>query len=287
MKINKLFEKKKPLISFEIFPPNDKYSLEEIYSVIDKLVEFKPEFISVTYGAGGGTRARTCEIASRIKNVNKVECMAHLTCLGSTENEIKEILDELKKNNIENILALRGDQPKNGNHFEEKDFKYANDLISFVKKNGDFSIGATYYPEGHQESNLLLDLFYLKQKVNSGADFLISQIFFDNEMFYKFRDYANQLKIDVPLIAGIMPVTDAKQIKKITALCGASIPVKFQKILDKYENNPEALKEAGIAYAVEQIIDLVASDIDGIHLYTMNKIEIVDEIMSRINKIIK
>lgn len=282
MKISELFKRKKIIVSFEVFPPNNIYSLEDVYSSIDELAKLQPDFMSVTYGAGGATRGRTVEIASRIKNNNKIEALAHLTCLGAKANEIDDILEQLRKNNIENILALRGDKPKDGLPVEEGDFKYAQDLISYVKGRKDFSIGGAYYPEGHQETNDLLDLFNLKTKVDSGTDFLISQIFFDNESFYRFRNKLNKLQINVPLVAGIMPVTNAKQIRKITSMCGCSIPEKFQKILNKYEDNPQALKEAGTAYATEQIIDLITSDIDGIHLYTMNKVDTTKKIMANI-----
>lgn len=282
MKISELFKRKKTIVSFEVFPPNSIYSLEDVYSSIDELAKLQPDFISVTYGAGGATRGNTVEIASKIKNNNKIEALAHLTCLGAKKNEIDDILKQLRANNIENILALRGDKPKDCTPIGEGDFKYAQDLISYVKEKREFSIGGAYYPEGHLETNDLLDLFNLKRKVDSGTDFLISQIFFDNEFFYRFRDKLNKLQINIPLVAGIMPVTNAKQIRKITSMCGCSIPEKFQKILDKYENNTQALKEAGTAYATEQIIDLITSDIDGIHLYTMNKVDTAKKIMANI-----
>ena len=282
MKISELFKRKKTIVSFEVFPPNSIYSLEDVYSSIDELAKLQPDFISVTYGAGGATRGNTVEIASKIKNNNKIEALAHLTCLGAKKNEIDDILKQLRANNIENILALRGDKPKDSTPIGEGDFKYAQDLISYVKEKREFSIGGAYYPEGHLETNDLLDLFNLKRKVDSGTDFLISQIFFDNESFYRFRDKLNKLHINIPLVAGIMPVTNAKQIRKITSMCGCNIPEKFQKILNKYENNTQALKEAGTAYATEQIIDLITSDIDGIHLYTMNKVDTAKKIMANI-----
>lgn len=282
MKISELFKRKKTIVSFEVFPPNSIYSLEDVYSSIDELAKLQPDFISVTYGAGGATRGNTVEIASKIKNNNKIEALAHLTCLGAKKNEIDDILKQLRANNIENILALRGDKPKDCTPIGEGDFKYAQDLISYVKEKREFSIGGAYYPEGHLETNDLLDLFNLKRKVDSGTDFLISQIFFDNESFYRFRDKLNKLQINIPLVVGIMPVTNAKQIRKITSMCGCSIPEKFQKILNKYENNTQALKEAGTAYATEQIIDLITSDIDGIHLYTMNKVDTAKKIMANI-----
>lgn len=285
MKITDLFAKKKPTVSFEVFPPNEIYSLDEVFSVIDELALLKPDFISVTYGAGGASRGRTVEIASKIKNKNKIEALAHLTCIGAEKSEIQNILNELKKHNIENILALRGDLPKDNTAAKKGDFSHASDLVKYLKENENFSVGGAFYPEGHQDTNDLLDLFNLKLKVDSGTDFLISQIFFDNEQFYQFRDKLKKLNINIPVIAGIMPVTNAKQIRKITSLCGCAIPEKLKKILDRYEDNPKALKEAGIAYATEQIIDLMTSDIDGIHIYTMNKTETAKKIMNSIQNI--
>lgn len=284
MKIKHLYNTKKPVISFEIFPPNEKYPIEAVYETIDELVKLKPDFISVTYGAGGTTRGRTVEIASRIKNFHKIEALAHLTCIAAKEEEIDTILQDLKEKNIENILALRGDLPQDSLE-NEGDFQYAGKLIKKIKQEGDFSIGAAFYPEGHQETNDLLDLFYLREKVKKGADFLISQIFFDNQYFYDFQEKCDKLGIRIPLIPGIIPVTNAKQIQKITELCGSTIPVKFQKILDRYEKSPEALREAGIAYAVEQIVDLLSSGVAGVHIYTMNKVDVVQEIMRRIENI--
>ncbi|WP_074015806.1 methylenetetrahydrofolate reductase [NAD(P)H] [Fusobacterium massiliense] len=280
MKIGDIFKNKVLTTSFEVFPPNDKVGLDQVYNCLDILTLENPDFISVTYGAGGNTKGRTVEIAERIKSQNNVESLAHFTCIGSKKEEIDRVLNELEKNNIENILALRGDYPIDRD-LEPGDFNYAKDLIKYIReKKGDkFSIGAAYYVEGHRETNDLLDLFHLKEKVDTGVDFLISQIFLDNEFFYSFRDKLEKLQIDKPLVAGIMPVTNAKQIKKITSLCSCTIPKKFLKILEKYEDNPAALKEAGLAYAIEQIIDLVASDINGIHIYTMNKPETAKKII--------
>ena len=280
MKIGDIFKNKVLTTSFEVFPPNDKVGLDQVYNCLDTLTLENPDFISVTYGAGGNTKGRTVEIAERIKSQNNVEALAHFTCIGSKKEEIDRVLNELEKNNIENILALRGDYPIDRD-LEPGDFNYAKDLIKYIReKKGDkFSIGAAYYVEGHRETNDLLDLFHLKEKVDAGVDFLISQIFLDNEFFYSFRDKLEKLQINVPLVAGIMPVTNAKQIKKITSLCSCTIPKKFLKILEKYEDNPSALREAGLAYAIEQVVDLVASDINGIHLYTMNRPETAKKII--------
>jgi len=286
MKIKELFKQKQPTISFEVFPPNKIYTLEKVYEVIDELSLLKPDFMSVTYGAGGSTRRNTVDIASKIKNINNIEALAHLTCIGATKKEIDEILKDLNKNNIENIMALRGDIPQ---ECENKigEFSHANDLIKYIKEYGDFSIGGAFYPEGHQETNDLLDLFNLKTKVESGTDFLISQIFFENEKFYEFKEKLGKLNIKTPLIAGIMPITNGKQIRRITSMCGCSIPEKLKKILDRYEDNPIAMREAGIAYAMEQIIELISDDVAGIHIYTMNRVEASKKIMENIGNILR
>ena len=286
MKIKELFKQKQPTISFEVFPPNKIYTLEKVYEVIDELSLLKPDFMSVTYGAGGSTRRNTVDIASKIKNINNIEALAHLTCIGATKKEIDEILKDLNKNNIENIMALRGDIPQ---ECENKigEFSHANDLIKYIKEYGDFSIGGAFYPEGHQETNDLLDLFNLKTKVDSGTDFLISQIFFENEKFYEFKEKLGKLNIKTPLIAGVMPITNGKQIGRITSMCGCSIPEKLKKILDRYEDNPIAMREAGIAYAMEQIIELISDDIAGIHIYTMNRVEASKKIMENIGNILR
>ena len=286
MKIKELFKQKQPTISFEVFPPNKIYTLEKVYEVIDELSLLKPDFMSVTYGAGGSTRRNTVDIAFKIKNINNIEALAHLTCIGATKKEIDEILKDLNKNNIENIMALRGDIPQ---ECENKigEFSHANDLIKYIKEYGDFSIGGAFYPEGHQETNDLLDLFNLKTKVDSGTDFLISQIFFENEKFYEFKEKLGKLNIKTPLIAGVMPITNGKQIRRITSMCGCSIPEKLKKILDRYEDNPIAMREAGIAYAMEQIIELISDDIAGIHIYTMNRVEASKKIMENIGNILR
>lgn len=287
MKISNMYKEKKPVISFEVFPPNSAHSIETIYETVHELAKFKPDFISVTYGAGGSTRGKTVEIASLIKNKYNIESLAHLTCVGASKNEIDKIIEEYKINNIENILALRGDFPKEMSNFDKEngDFIYASDLTKYIKENTNFSVAGAYYPETHMENNDLMDLFNLKTKVESGTDFLISQIFFDNEILYRFKEKTDKLGINIPFVAGIIPVTNAKQIKRITSLCGCSLPPKFKRILDKYEDKPEALMEAGIAYAIEQIIDLISWGIDGIHLYTMNKVDTTKKIMENIEHI--
>lgn len=286
MKIAELFTKKQLTISFEVFPPNSVYTLEQVYSAIDELAILKPDFMSVTYGAGGSTRGNSVNIASKIKNINGIEALAHLTCIGAKRDEIDRILEELKANNIENVLALRGDQPCDRS-IESGDFLYASDLVKHIRTKENFSIGGAFYPEGHQETNDLLDLFNLKMKVDSGTDFLISQIFFENEKYYEFKEKIKKLNVDIPLVAGIMPITNGKQIRKITSMCGCSIPEKLKKILDRYEDNPRAMREAGIAYAMEQIIELISEDVAGIHIYTMNRVEASKKIMENIGTILR
>ena len=271
MKITNIFnEKNRAILSFEVFPPKKTSPIESVYDKLEEICALKPDFISVTYGAGGtGGHSRTCEIASKIKNELGVESVAHLTCVNSTKLNIDETLEDFRQHNIENILALRGDyidgvEPK-------KDFLYASELCSYIRSKGDFDLGGACYPEVHLEAeNEVDDVLNLKKKVDCGAEHLISQLFFDNSVFYRFIERTKIAGINVPIEAGIMPVTNKSQIERMVSMCGASLPVKFSKIMQKYENKPEALRDAGIAYAVEQIVDLLANGVDGIHLYTMN-----------------
>jgi len=286
MKIKDIFEEKEHVISFEIFPPNKNFSEERLKEVTSELIKHKPDFISVTYGAGGTTKSGTIEMSSHIKNNLKSEVLAHLTCVGSKKTEIASFLEEAKNHNIKNIMALRGDIPQGEDEsiYEKGDYRYASDLIRNIKEtHDDFSIGAAFYPETHYESNDLADIVHLKKKVDEGVDFLVSQVCFDNRMFVDFREKAEKLDIKVPLIAGIMPVTNAAQIKRIVQLCKSSIPSGLEKILDKYGSNPESMKKAGIIYATEQIIELLSYGIRGIHLYTMNKTDTTEEIMNNIS----
>lgn len=287
MKIKELY-KNNPVISLEIFPPKPETPIDTILKTIDELSDLRPDFISVTYGAAGGSKSHTVQIADIIKNKYGIEALAHLTCINSARNEVEDTLQKLQSANIENVLALRGDRPQEDSCIvpEDAEYKYARDLITQVKSFGGFSIGAACYPEVHIEAeNMIADLRNLKTKVKSGADFLITQLFLDNSFFYDFREKLELIEVDLPVSAGIMPVINKKQIERITGLCGASIPAKFKRILDKYEDNPEALKEAGIAYATEQIIDLLSSGVDGIHLYTMNKPEVARKIIGQISSI--
>ncbi|HPO03933.1 MAG TPA: methylenetetrahydrofolate reductase [NAD(P)H] [Bacillota bacterium] len=288
MKIKEMFETKSTVMSLEIFPPKLTSPVETIYATLDALSDIKPDFISVTYGAGGKAKDRTVEIASKIKNEYRIESLAHLTCISATKEDIKKAFADMRANNIENVLTLRGDIPEDPN-FEFPNplqYEYAFDLVREAKAEKSFCIGAACYPEKHIEcESKVQDIKYLKQKVDQGADFLITQLFFDNEVFYRFMEEIDLAGVNVPVSAGIMPVLNKNQILRITALSGCTIPPKFQRILDRYENNPEALKEAGEAYAIEQIIDLMAWGVRGIHLYTMNKPETAGRIMSNIEHI--
>lgn len=283
MKIANLFkENKKTVFSFEVFPPKKDSPIESVYSKMEELCTLKPDFISVTYGAGGTVgHSRTCEIASKIKYDFGVESVAHLTCVNSTKEDIDINLADLKANGIENILALRGDyvegvEPKH-------DFKYASDLCEYIEKTDEyrdfFDIGGGCYPEVHGEAeDEIEDILNLKKKVDAGASHLISQLFFDNNAYYRFIERAKIARINVPIEAGIMPITNKNQITRMVSMSGACLPAKFSKILQKYENKPEALRDAGIAYAIEQIVDLIANGVDGIHLYTMNNPYIAQKI---------
>lgn len=271
MKLAELFNKNKTVFSFEVFPPKRDNPIETIYATLDEMQVLKPDFISVTYGASGSIADNsTCEIASAIKHKYGIESAAHLTCVNSNKEEVSQILKRLQENRIENILALRGDMMPGITPKEE--FKHASDLISFIKSGEqDFGVSGACYPEGHLDSvNQVEDILNLKKKVDAGAEHLISQLFFDNGLFYDFVDKARIAGINVPIEAGVMPVVNKKQIERMVSLCGASLPAKFTKMMSRYENKPEAMRDAGIAYAVNQIVDLVSQGVDGIHLYTMN-----------------
>lgn len=286
MKFSELFKKDKCVLSFEVFPPKKDMPADTIYSTLDSLKALNPAFISVTYGAGGTKGDNiTCKIASHIKNDLGIPSAAHLTCVSNTKEDIDIILDDLKANGIENILALRGDT--NPERPPKNDFRYASELISYIKSRGDFSISAACYPECHVEApDMITDIRHLKEKVDVGADHLMSQLFFDNGQFYSFLEKARIAGINVPIEAGIMPVINKAQIERMVSLCGASLPPKFARIMAKYENNPEALRDAGIAYAVDQIVDLISNGVDGIHLYTMNKPYVAEKIAAAVSSLL-
>ncbi len=286
MKISEIYEKKKRSLSFEIFPPKKESELGNIDETLAVLCELKPDFISVTFGAGGSANCnRTIELAKKIKYEYHVEPVVHLTCLHYNKAEIDEFAKILKAEGLENILALRGD--RNPNLQAKEDFAHASDLISYLKKDNDFCIAGACYPECHPESaDRVSELKNLKTKVDAGAEVLLSQLFFDNEQFFQFREDCRIADINVPIVPGIMPVINAAQIKRMITMCGASFPERFQKIIHKYEDNKEALFDAGMSYALSQIIDLLVSDIDGIHLYTMNNPAVARKICEGIRNII-
>lgn len=290
MKIKDIFETKRTVISLEIFPPKWDSPIESVFKTLDELKDINPDFISVTYGAGGKAKDRTVEIASKIKNEYNIESLAHLTCISSTKQQIRESFEEIRRNNIENILAMRGDIPENPD-FEFADpphYRYAADLIKEIKEEGDFCIGAACYPEGHVDcESKVKDVKHLRDKVSVGVDFLITQLFFDNELFFRFMEEIDLAGINVPVSAGIMPILNKNQITRMTKLSGCHLPKKMERILDRYEHNPAALKEAGEAYAIEQIIDLMAWGVRGIHLYTMNKPDTAKRIIGNIENIRK
>ena len=284
MHIKELF-KEKTVFSFEVFPPKKTSPIETIYSTLDELNGLKPDFISVTFGAGGsGNSKYALEIASKIKE-SGITPMLHLPCINFTKAEIDAALNEAQERGIENILALRGDINPDIPPVEE--FRYASDLITYIKSKGDFDIAGACYPECHPDADSLIeDIKNLRKKVRAGADHLITQLFFDNDNFYEFREKAAIAGVEVPIEAGIMPVVNKKQIERMVTTCGASLPSKFVRIMTKYEHNPEALRDAGIAYAVNQIVDLIASGVDGIHLYTMNNPYVARKISEAVSGII-
>lgn len=286
MKISEIYEKKERSLSFEIFPPKKDSELKNIDATLDVLCELKPDFISVTFGAGGSSNCnRTIELAKKIKYDYHVEPVVHLTCLSYDKAEIDEFSKVLVSEGIQNVLALRGD--KNPNLQEKDDFHHASDLITYLKQKNEFCIAGACYPECHPESeSRVSEMKHLKTKVDAGAEVLLSQLFFDNDYFFRFVEDCRIAEIGIPVIPGIMPVINAAQIQRMVTMCGASFPERFQRIINKYENNKEALFDAGMSYALSQIIDLLANDIDGIHLYTMNNPVVARRICEGIRNII-
>lgn len=277
MKTSELFMNK-TVLSMEVFPPKRTAPVDTIYETLDGLRSVTPDFISVTHGAGGrGNSQSTIEIASAVRHRYGIESVAHIPCLNLTREDVLLILAQLKSQGIENILALRGDRVPGIEPSGE--FQYASELVSFIREHGDFNILGACYPEGHQESGgLIKDIHYLKNKVDAGVSQLITQLFFDNEYFYRFRERLALAGIEVPVEAGIMPVVNKKQIERMVSLCGVKLPKKFISMMERYGGNPEAMRDAGIAYAVDQIVDLTAHGVDGIHLYTMNNAYIANKI---------
>ncbi len=286
MKISELFKQNKPTLSFEVFPPKNDTAYESVKDSVERIAVLKPSFMSVTYGAGGGTSQYTVDMANAVLK-HGVTPLAHLTCVSSTKETIHTQLKKLQDNGIENILALRGDIPK-GFDREKCEYRYASDLVADIKSFGDFCIGGACYPEGHTESACSKeDILNLKRKVDTGCEFLTTQMFFDNNILYNFMYKIREAGITVPIVAGIMPVTNGKQINRICALSGTYLPQRFKSIVDKFGDKPEAMMQAGIAYATDQIIDLLANGISAVHVYSMNKPEVAAKIQENISKIIK
>ena len=283
MKAVKLFEKK-PVLSFEVFPPKPDVPIDSIYQTLEALKDLEPDFISVTYGAGGSKAGDlTAGICDTICNKLGIPAIAHLPCINETKESVLEKLEVFKSKGIENILALRGD--RNPDIEPKTDFAHASDLIGFIMQNGDFDIAAACYPEGHPEApDLDTDIAHLKEKVDAGASHLISQLFYNNHDFYAFREKAAKAGINVPIEAGIMPVTSKKSIERMVSLCGASIPNRLAKLMARYSGDPASLKAAGLEYAIMQIIELIENGADGIHIYTMNNPDVARYIMEQIKE---
>lgn len=285
MFIKDIFAKKKPVLSFEVFPPKKAENLEKVKSIVEKISKIPVDYMSVTYGAGGSTSKLTPQIAEYMQKDLSVTALAHLTCVSLTKPEIRQMLEELKSRGIENILALRGDIPQDSVFPIPNGYQYASELTEDIKKFGGFCVGGACYPECHPDSDDLdKDIDNLKRKVDAGADVLVTQMFFDNNAFYNFRNKCVQKGINVPITAGLMPLTSANQVERMCILSGgASMPSAFTKILSKNIDNPAALRQAGIAYVINQIFELVANDIDGIHIYTMNNPDTASSIVNAVS----
>jgi methylenetetrahydrofolate reductase (NADPH) len=275
MKISELFTQKDPVVSFEIFPPKPDSPFEPVLAAVKRLSALRPDFISVTYGAAGGNRGRTLQIAGHIKESYGITPLAHLTCIASEPPEISLILGEMKKIGLENILALRGDPPQDAPGPPRK--VYAAGLVRQIRAEGDFCLAAAAYPEGHPECpDKKRELAYLKEKILAGVDFLITQIFFDNEFFFDLLTRLNKEGVSVPVCAGVMPVFSRRQIERICSLCGASIPAPLAALMERYGNEPASMQAAGLEYAARQIDGLLAQKARGVHLYTMNRPELAE-----------
>ena len=290
MKIIDLIKQDKPSLSFEVFPPKTETSFESVKKATEEIAKLKPSFMSVTYGAGGGTSKFTLDIAKNIKQIHGVPTLAHLTCVSSTKETVKEKIEAIKATGIHNVMALRGDIPANMENEDRSgwDYRYAIDLIYELKSaDKDFCIGGACYPEIHPESvNQKEDIKRLKEKVDAGCDFLTTQMFFDNNLLYNFLYKIREAGITVPVIPGIMPITNANQVERAIKLSGSFMPQRFKSLVDKFGENPAAMKQAGIAYATDQIIDLYANNITNVHVYSMNKPDVAEKIQSNLSDIL-
>ncbi len=271
MKLSDILKKEQVTLSFEVFPPKATANYEAVEEAAYRVAKLKPSYMSVTYGAGGSTRSNTVKIAKGIQDKYNVTTIAHLTCVGATKERILQDLEQMREVGIENVLALRGDRPQNyeGDPFVQ--YHYASELVADIKEFGGMCIGGACYPEGHVESaNTHTDILHLKKKVDAGCEYLTTQMFFDNNIFYNFLCKVREAGIDVPIIPGIMPITRAKQLQNAVKLSGCNVPMRFRSIVDCFGSNPMAMQQAGIIYATDQIIDLIANGIKHIHVYSMN-----------------
>ena len=290
MNLTDLLQSNRPTVSCELFPPKPGTALLDAPSVVRRMAALHPAYMSVTCSAGGSGNGgvTTADMANEVQNINGITALAHLTCVAATRDEVRASLEDLKKLGIENILALRGDLPRDGAFPHPDGYHHASELMEEIRTFGGFCIGGACYPEGHPESATLYeDIDNLKYKVDAGCEFLTTQMFFDNNELYSYLYKLRRSGIDIPVIAGIMPVTNASQIKRIMSLSGSQLPARFRAIIDRFADNPAAVKQAGIAYATEQIIDLLANGVDHVHIYTMNKPEIAGSIMANLSEILQ
>ena len=288
MKIREMLQKDYVTLSFEVFPPKTEANFQSVYQAAMDVAALKPSYMSVTYGAGGSTRGNTVTIARDIQDKVGVETIAHLTCVGATREDIRQTLKELQEAGIENILALRGDRPKNFEGEPFIDYHYASELVEEIKVFGDFCVGGACYPEGHVDAvNKKADIANLKKKVDAGCEYLTTQMFFDNNIYYNFLYRIREAGITVPVIPGIMPITRATQVKTACALSGCNVPERFRNLVDHFGENPLAMQQAGIVYATDQIIDLIANGVRHIHVYSMNKPEVAAGIQRNLSEILK
>ena len=286
MKISDILKEDRVTLTYEVFPPRAGDTYAAVAEKARTISALRPAFMSVTYRAGGDTSDYTVELASDISGRFGVESLAHLTCVSSTRQQVADVLVKLREHGVQNILALRGDIPPEGP--TAHDYAYASELVRDIKAQGDFCVGGACYPEGHPEAGgKINDIQHLKEKVEAGCEFLITQMFFDNSIFYNFLYRIREQGIEVPVIAGIMPVTNAKQVKRITQLSGNYLPEKFKAVVDRFGSDPAAMRQAGVAYATGQIIDLIANGVNHIHVFTMNKPEVAQGIHASLSELLK
>lgn len=288
MKLTELFRSGKPTLSFEVFPPKSDASFESVRASTEQIAALRPDFMSVTYGAGGSNSKATIEVAANLAHHYGVPVTAHLTCVGADAEAIDRQLAQMKSVGIKNVMALRGDLPKNFDPNTPWRFRHADELIAHIRAHGDFCIGGACYPEVHPESaSQRDDLRYLKAKVDAGCDYLVTQMFFDNSIYYNFLYKARETGIGVPILPGIMPITRAGQIGRAVQLSGTNVPARFRQIVDAFGGRPQAMTQAGIAYATEQIVDLLANGVRHIHVYSMNKPEVAAAILRNVSELLR